>query len=323
MAIAEIHEEIIQTHILTRLDGQTLSAAAAVSSQLQSLCSDDKLWSDICSSNWPSTDHPLLRHVISNFPSGHRSFFSDSFPFPSHRLTTTTATSSLPTSQLISAVDLRYREELVFSKVESTNTTPSSNWFQTSPFRIDLLEPKELVPSSAVKFSGDDHVMQSNLEQHVTLSWILIDPIQNRAVNLSSIKPVSVQRNWLTDDIELTFAVVTRDYNYEYVNCNLEIACGVKEGGGEVYVSGVSLTLQDVDGTCLNGKDSLVILQGLMVAERRRGGGGEGEKKRYKEYIERRRERKEERDRRERRLDVVCIASGVAFLMAFWSFALC
>ncbi|KVI00656.1 F-box protein At2g27310-like [Cynara cardunculus var. scolymus] len=319
MAIADIHQDIIKTHILTRLDGQTLSAAACVSLQLQSLCSDDKLWSGICSANWPSTDDPLVRQAISNFPSGHRSFFSDSYPFPSHRLTTTTTSPSAPTSQIISAVDLRYHDELVFSKVESTNIT-HSDWFRSSPFRIDLLEPKELVPS-AVKFSGDDHVMQSNLEKHMTLSWILIDPIQHRAVNLSSIKPVSVHRNWLTDDIELTFAVVTATY----VKCNIEMTCGVKEGSGEVYVSGVSLTVQDVDGKCLNGKDSMVILQGLAVAQRRsrkHSGGGEEERDRYKEYIQRRRERDEKTERRERRLDMACVVSGVAFFVAFWSFAL-
>ncbi|KAI3739533.1 hypothetical protein L2E82_29940 [Cichorium intybus] len=325
MAIAEIHQDIIQTHILTRLSGQTLAAAGCASSLLQSLCSDEKLWSDICSSNWPSTDDPLVKEAISNFPSGHRSFFSDSFPSPSHRVT---VNSSPPqTSQIISSVDLRYHDELVFSKIESTNTTPS-DWFQSSPFRIDLLEPKELIPS-VVKFSGDDQVMQSNLEKHMTLSWILIDPVQNRAVNLSSKKPVSVQRNWLTDEIELTFAFVAVSdgcrHDNDYVNCNIEITCGVKRSSGELYVCGMSLTVQDIDGKCLSGKNSMAILQGLTVADRRRkrnSGGGDELKVRYEEYIQKRRERKEMMERRERRLDMVCVASGIAFLMAFWSFAL-
>ncbi|KAJ9558725.1 hypothetical protein OSB04_013339 [Centaurea solstitialis] len=321
MAIAEIHKEIIQTHILTRLDGQTLSAAACVSSQLRSLCSDDQLWSDICSSNWPSTDHPLVRQAISNFPSGHRSFFSDSFPSPSHRLTTTTTTTP---PQIISAVDLRYHGELVFSKVESTDTAPDSEWFRSAPFRIDLLEPKEIVPSE-VKFSGDDREMQTDLEKNITLSWIVIDPTGNRAVNVSSVEPVSVQRNWLTDDIELTFAVVAAvddgHHDEEHVSCNIEVTCGVKEGSGEVYVSG-----WDLDGKCLSGEGSMVILQGLTAGQRRSrrydGGGGVDQKERYEEFVERGKKRKEERERRERRLDMVCVASGMAFLMAFWSFAL-
>ncbi|XP_023745391.1 F-box protein At2g27310 [Lactuca sativa] len=325
MAIAEIHQDIIQTHILTRLNGQTLAAAGCSSSLLQSLCSDEKLWSDICSSNWPSTDDPLVKQAISNFPSGHRSFFSDSFPSPSNHLTTTSPPPQ--TSQIISSVDIRYHDELVFSKVEATNTTPS-DWFQSSPFRIDLLEPKELIPS-VVKFSGDDQVMQSNLEKHMTLSWILIDPSQNRAVNLSSKKPVSVQLNWLTDEIELTFAFVAVSgvsvHDNDYVNCNIEITCGVKRTSGELYVSGMSLTVQDIDGKCLSGKNSMEVLQGLTVAERRStrfNGGGDDLKGRYEEYIQKRRERKEMMEMRERRLDLACVAGGIAFLMAFWSFAL-
>ncbi|CAH1440871.1 unnamed protein product [Lactuca virosa] len=244
MAIAEIHQDIIQTHILTRLNGQSLAIVGCTSLLLQFLCSDEKLWSDICSSDWPSTDEPLVKQAISNFPSGHRSFFSESFPSPSNRLTTT---SPLPqTSQIISSVDIRYNDELMFSKVESTNTTPS-DWFQTLPFRIDLLEPKELIPS-VVKFSSDDQVMQSNLEKHMTLSWILINPALNRAMNLSSKKPVSVQRNWLTDEIELNFAFVAVSgisvYDNVYVNCNIKITCGVKQTSGELYVSGMSLTVQ-------------------------------------------------------------------------------
>ncbi|CAI9261421.1 unnamed protein product [Lactuca saligna] len=325
MAIAEIHQDIIQTHILTRLNGQSLAIAGCTSLLLQSLCSDEKLWSDICSSDWPSTDDPLVKQAISNFPSGHRSFFSESFPSPSNRLTTT---SPLPqTSQIISSVDIRYNDELMFSKVESTNTTPS-DWFQTSPFRIDLLEPKELIPS-VVKFSSDDQVMQSNLEKHMTLSWILINPALNRAMNLSSKKPVSVQRNWLTDEIELNFAFVAVSgisvYDNVYVNCNIEITCEVKQTSGELYVSGMSLTVQDIDGKCLSGKTSMEVLQGLAVAERRStryNGGGDDLKERYEEYIQKRRERKDMMERRERRLDLVCVAGGIAFLMAFWSFAL-
>ncbi|KAI3511112.1 hypothetical protein L1887_18256 [Cichorium endivia] len=325
MAITDIHEDIIKTHILTRVDGQTLAAAGCASSQLKSLCSDHKLWSDICSSNWPSTADPLVSQAISNFPSGYRSFYSDSFTSPNHRIST--ATSLPPPTSIISSVDLRYHDELVFSKVESTNTTPS-DWFQSSPFRIDLLKPKEFVPS-AIEFSGDNQVLISNLENNMTLSWIMIDPTQNRAVNLSSINPVSVQRNWLTGDIEVTFAVViTPDvplHNNGYVNCNIQMTCGVKEGGGELNINGVSLTVVDMDGKCLSGKESMVVLQGVTVAQRRSWryiGGGEEQKERYDEFIGRRRERKEKMERKERRLDMACVASGVFMFMAFWSFAL-
>ncbi|KAK9058188.1 hypothetical protein SSX86_023028 [Deinandra increscens subsp. villosa] len=321
MPIADIHEDIIKTHILTKLDGQTLAAAACASSRLQSLSSDQNLWSDICHSTWPSTLDPQLTKTISDFPSGHRSFYSDSSSSPTQRLTTA-ATSSPPTPQIISCVDLRYDNELIFSKVESTNTTPS-DWFQTSPFRVDLLEPKELVLTGVkVKSPGDDRVLLTDLENNMTLSWIMIDPTRNRAVNLSSVKPVSVQRNWLTNDIELTFAVVFTVNGNGYVSCNVQITCGVNGGSGELTVSGAGLTVLDVYGKCLSGKDSMVILQGLAVGMRRRG-GGEGWRERYDEYIQVRRERNEKRERGERRLDMAFVAGGVAIFMAFWSFAIC
>ncbi|KAI3826904.1 hypothetical protein L1987_00964 [Smallanthus sonchifolius] len=317
MAITNIHEDIIKTHILTKLDGQTLAAAGCTSSHLQSLCSDQTLWSNICHSTWPSTADPLITKAISTFSSGHRSFYSDATSPPTHHLTPTTATSSAPTTQLISSVDLRYHDELIFSKVESTNTTPS-DWFQTSPFRVDLLEPNEIV-LSAVKISGDGQVLLTDLENNMTLSWVLIDPTRNRAVNVSSVKPVSVQRNWLTNNVELTFAVVIVP---DYVNCNVQVTCGVNEGRGEFTMTGVSLTVLDVYGKCLSGKDSMVILQGLASGTPRSRGGGE-ERERYREYIRRRRERNEKTERRERWLDTAFVAGGVAIFMAFWSFAIC
>nr|XP_043611293.1 F-box protein At2g27310-like [Erigeron canadensis] len=320
MAIASIHEDIIRTHILTKLDGQTLAAASCVSSSLQNLCSDQNLWSQICSSNCPSTDHQLVKNAVSNFTAGHRSFFSDTFPSPTNHLTSTVTSSFPPTPQIISSVDIKYDNKIIFSKVEVTNTIPT-NWFETSPFRIDLLEPKEVVPSSVKVLGDDDQVLLLNLEKNVTLSWVIIDTIQNRGVNLSSKKPVFVHRNWLTDEIELTFGLVI-SHDDTYVNCNIEVNCGVNVENGELYVSGVSLTVLDVDGKCLNGKGSMVIVQGLMAAMRQGNDGGERWKERYEEYVQIRRERKKDMEMRERRLDLVCVASGVIFLLAFWSFAL-
>ncbi|KAK1413365.1 hypothetical protein QVD17_35137 [Tagetes erecta] len=319
--ITHLHQHIIQSHILTKLDGRSLVVAGCSSSHLQSLCSDHNLWSNICSSNWPSTKHPLVTNTIVNFTSGHRSFFSDVFPSPSHHLTTTTT--SLPTSHIISSIDLRYQNHIVFSKVVSTYTGPNDS-FQSSPFRIDLLEPKELVQTELKVSSHDDHAMQMSLEKHMTLSWIMIDPIQNRAVNVSSLKPVSVQRNWLTDELELTFAIVMVVNDHEYVKCNVEVVCGVNgDGFDQLYVSVMSMTVQDINGKCLNGKDSMVILQGLMAVERRRcNGDGDGEKERYGEYLQRRKQKREEMEMRERRLDLVRVVCGVTFLMTFWSLAL-
>ncbi|KAM0039315.1 putative F-box-like domain superfamily protein [Helianthus debilis subsp. tardiflorus] len=78
--LTTLSSDIIHTHILPRLDGPSLSATTTVSSHLHHLCSDDPLWADVTKSTWPSTTHPRVNTLISTFPSGHRSFFHDSFP---------------------------------------------------------------------------------------------------------------------------------------------------------------------------------------------------------------------------------------------------
>ena len=120
--ITTLLPDIIETHILTRLDGQTLAAAACTSSHLHSLCAQEKLWQHICSSTWPSSNDPRVRNLVSSYPGGgHRSFFSHSFPLldcqkqPAKRIHDDD--SLLVTEEIISAVDLYYRNDPVFSRV--------------------------------------------------------------------------------------------------------------------------------------------------------------------------------------------------------------
>nr|GMD73828.1 F-box protein At2g27310 [Ipomoea batatas] len=80
-AITAVHPEIIQTHILKRLDGATLAAARSAGSLLRELCSEENLWREICNSAWPSTTDPIVRHVISGFPSETSSGWFRSSPF--------------------------------------------------------------------------------------------------------------------------------------------------------------------------------------------------------------------------------------------------
>ncbi|EEF38577.1 F-box protein At2g27310 [Ricinus communis] len=321
--ISTVHHDILQTHILTRLDGPTLASLSCASSDFHTLSSQDKLWQNICSFTWPSTNDPLLSSVISSFPSGHRSFFSDSFPLlRHHRPTCRTLPTPFPsTTELISAVDIYYRNVPIFSKVEKTETV--SRWFLCSPFRIDLLEPKEFVPTWIQK-AGEKDSWLKQLEEDVTLSWILIDPEQKRAVNISSKRPVSVQRHWLTGEVQAKFATIFagdrgKGSETEYVECEVVVTCGGKEGG-EVRVRDVSMGMEDMEGKALTGEDSLVILkEATERGERRRGEDG---KERYKEFLKRKREWKERKERRESVLDWVCIATGVTSFLAFWSFIL-
>lgn len=79
IAITDINQDIIRTHILTPLDGPALASFSCVSSQFHNICADESLWKALCDSNWPSTKAETVQQIISSFPSAHRSFFSDSY----------------------------------------------------------------------------------------------------------------------------------------------------------------------------------------------------------------------------------------------------
>jgi hypothetical protein len=331
-AISTVHSDIIQTHILTHLDGLSLASASCVSSHLYSLAADDKLWRDLSSSTWPSINDPRVRHVISTFPSGHRSFFSDSIPLLDYRGSTEqridnkiNGSDATTSDKLISAVDIFYRGDLIFSKVEETETITS--WFMSSPFRVDLLHPNHdffLTPDQQIP-DPDNYYKdkwQTGLLQNLTLSWILIDPTRKCAVNLSSQKPVSVERHWLTGEVQVKFAVVVpgggrRGTADELVECAVVVECR-RGSDGKVQVIEVSLSVEDMEKRNFNGKESLVILQNAMESVKRvRRVGNEG-KERYEEFVEKRRVRKLRRAKTENVLDTCFILIGVLIFVVFW-----
>nr|CAN83896.1 hypothetical protein VITISV_015276 [Vitis vinifera] len=203
--IAALHPDILETHILTRLDGPTLASASCADTKLHALSTQPDLWITICTSTWPSTSTPRLLHLMSSFPDGPRSFFSSSYPIL-HRCTNSSTNSdpSAPPVRLISAVDIYYNEKPIISKVQETET--ATEWFRCSPFRIDVLDPKDVVPTS-IQHPGDDDTSRK-LGENISLSWIVMDTTGRRAANLSSHKAVSVERHWLSGEVQLRFASI-------------------------------------------------------------------------------------------------------------------
>ncbi|XP_007027856.2 PREDICTED: probable F-box protein At1g60180 [Theobroma cacao] len=313
--ISTLHPDIIETHILTRLDGTTLASASCASTHLRTLTSQENLWTNICHSMWPSTTYPRVRHVISHFSNGSRSFFSDAFPLATEPACfgNPSENSDLP-SELISAVDIYYKKELIFSKVVETETVTA--WFKCSPFRVDLLDPKEAVSTRIPHPDTEDTCR--DLEEDMELSWILIDPIGKRAMNISSQRPVAVHPHWLSRELQVKFAAVVAggesETATELVQCGVVVTCGVS-AGGEMHVTEVSLQVEDMDGMFLNGRDSLVILKKGLEGERGKRKKREAERKQeFLKFSERKRERKEKKLRREGTLDMLCVAiGGLAF----------
>lgn len=127
------------------------------------------------------------------------------------------------------------------------------------PLWIELFNRKETAPTP-VKFDNFNDDFLSHLEQSMKLSWIIIEPTRKRAVNLSSLKPVSVQRHYLADEVQLIYVTVLPGSGWvgssEFVECRIEVTCR-----GEVHVREVSMHMQDMDGVLLSGEDSLVFLK--------------------------------------------------------------
>ncbi|KAL8039784.1 hypothetical protein ABFX02_10G059000 [Erythranthe guttata] len=315
-----LHPDIIKSHVLTRLDGPALGSAACCSATLRHISDDGKLWSDICHSTWPSTaSSPRLSHLISNFPDGGaRAFFSHAFPVVVADGGSVRPPSN-PPAELISAVDIFYKGKLIFSKVQETETV--TGWFRCSPFRIDLLDPKDVVPTRVKHPEGDGACAE--MIDDMVLSWILIDPTgRRRAVNLSSHKPVSVQRHWLSGEVQVRYAsILAADQGH--VQCGIVVTCAASEGG-EMQVGEVSVEMEDMDGNHLTGKDSLVFLHGALEGKKGTGKNRVDEgQRRYCKYMEMKRERRERKLRVESALDMFCVAFGISLFVGFCCFLLC
>ncbi|TKY53120.1 F-box protein [Spatholobus suberectus] len=325
-ALSDVPPDIIQTHILTRLGGPALASAATTCSQLRTLSSHSPLWANACHATWPSTLAPRVRHVISMFPNGARSFFADSFPSPRPSQKFSPHNPDR-TPELISAVDLFHGGNLVLSKVVETETV--TGWFRCSPFRIDLVDPKDVVPTR-VKYPVDDDTCRE-LGEELRLSWVLIDPAARRAVDVSSGRAVAVEKHWLSGEVEVRFATAvdgSQDWPKGFAHCwtslgdkEVGLCRVVVRWGADMQVREVSLQMEDVDGVQMNGRDSLVILQRVLEGGRKRRkekDGGEG----YREFLKRKKERKEGKARAEGRLDMLCVAlavlTTVASLFLFW-----
>ncbi|CAN7137730.1 unnamed protein product [Brassica rapa subsp. narinosa] len=227
--ISTVHHDIIEAHILTRLDGPTLASVSCASSHLHDLASNELLWSKLRRSTWPSTA------TFSDDDS--RLFFSDAY--------------------------------------------------------------------SVLDTAGSE----------LTLSWIVIDPVGKRAANLSSHRAVSVQRNWLSGGVEAKFATVVGS-----VECVITVVtCGEEE----MHVKEVSLRVEKMEGTHLNGKDSLVILRSVMEGKRGNGRRREVElKRRHEEFMEKRREMKEKKMRVESVFDILTVAVGILGFVSLVGFYL-
>ncbi|TKY48667.1 F-box protein [Spatholobus suberectus] len=315
--ITTVHPDIIQSHILTRLDGAALASAASATSHLRRLCTEHHLWLNICAATWPSLTEPLAAVLIATFPAGHRSIFSDSFP--SLHYSPPPDPSPHPTppetaAELVSAVDLFYKGKPVFSRVIRTET--GKGWFLCSPLWVDLLDPNEVVPTPLKFAQNDEDRWLAHLQENLALSWIMIDPTRKRAANLSSRWPVAARRHWLTGELEVLYAVAM-----ETVQCVVKVTCCGKAGGA-VHVREVSLTMEDTEGRHVMGRDSVVILRDAMENGKRKKLDANEAKEGYEKFCVMKREKRERKMRRDKAMDTIAmLVAFTVFAFLFWFMA--
>lgn len=312
-----IHDDVILTNIIPYLDGPSLASLTSVSSNLHNLITSDTnhLWSHMCFATWPSLNNPRIRHVISTFkPDGPRSFFSQAHGASQHDLINRgERRHRLKVREFISAVDIRFKDNLIFSETVVTVDTDTS-WFGCAPFRVDMLNVDQKAAEEVSRLTKVKHPKTDNecgaLLHDLTLSWIIVDSVNGTTVNLSSDQPVSVERHWLTGEVLVQFCtVLAGGGEHELVKCGIKVTLGGSEGSEMMMeVREVSLVMKDMDGKHLNGEGSLVNLEWALQGNKIRG--------RYEEFLEKKRERKEREVRREQRLDLCCVTFGVTLVLS-------
>ncbi|XP_006648698.2 probable F-box protein At2g36090 [Oryza brachyantha] len=289
---------------LRRLDGPSLAAASCATSGLRALAEDPGTWRALCLARWPSlaaaAAQQQQRCVLSGAVSPRR-LFADAFPFPC-------ADDAAPLDgddrlrlrlplpgELVSAVDVYHRGAPIASRVVETSTL--SSWFLTSPFCVDAVDCKNPAPAASVS--------PAELE----LSWIVLDPASGRAVNVSSRRPVALERHWYTGDTLVRYAVVLG-------GCKFEATVSCSEEAGQL--TEVSLAVDDADGAAVSGEGCLRLLAAAMAGPRKGGQNQEQEaKRRYDEFVRRKRGRKESKARREVLVDLCCSAVSAVAVLSF------
>lgn len=350
--------------ILRRLDGPTLASAACSCAAFCSISKEEKLWENVCSSMWPSTNREDVRSLISSI-GGFRKFYADCFPlivnkevtehqwnnYPEYPEEWTEAEyygdmdefESISPSDFVSIVDIRCKDKTICSKVlwGIPNANGFDGWFYNCPFRIDLLTyaarddendgevtlsvSDGLPPIASMERERKDGKLWQELRDGLRLSWIVVNRKIKQAANLASWSPLGGQRHWPTEkDFVLRFGSVLPAKDIlpcQVVECILSMKFRVIHTEGEdvqttLKLTELSMQLEDMEGSHVNGRNSLLILKKALSCRR---------SKNYSEVLESchlyskvQSELKEEKMRIESRLDRIFILGGISVFVMFW-----
>ncbi|KAJ6753459.1 F-BOX PROTEIN-RELATED [Salix purpurea] len=154
-------------------------------------------------------------------------------------------------------------------------------WFLDYPFKLELMGLKdddddELLdsPISSISEAGkarENHCKK--LIEDLRLSWILVDKNTGKAVNLSSWKPLSVQKSWpyhATYVMQFGCVLPVEESLLPQKLARFIITARFKMTEREECLkwSEISMRIENIEGAHVNGRSSLMILSKALYSQR-------------------------------------------------------
>lgn len=311
---SSMNTEFIVDAIMSRLDGPSLAASATACSELRAAASDQTLWKNLCTATWPSTESEAAQQLLSKgFDKFYANAFplilcqaQESAPNP------TVAHAS--SSDLASLIDIYYKGKCILSRVLDAIPEPADvhddknhgsdellQWLKDCPFRLDLLPYSD--DADIIDTNNDDYTelvrggendritylpsltsstengkrgldLRDELAEDFRLSWILFDKKTGKAVNLSSWKPMFVQKSWAPNgEYVLHFGSIipvgeTSLLPNKFAECKIVARCQVIENSGYAKWTEISMRVENMAGAHLNTANSLWVLNQALCSKR-------------------------------------------------------
>ncbi|GLJ55201.1 hypothetical protein SUGI_1184530 [Cryptomeria japonica] len=276
--------------ILDRVDGITLANAGCVSSDFCSIARQEGLWEEACCSVWPSTKNTDAKQFISSSLGGFRNFYASCFPFIDYDQSESSETNSRRLrnlgdanypSDFVCLVDVQYNNKFIYSQVLWGIPAPEDfeGWFCNCSFRIDLINfdedhtsPDQL-PTIVLGDINKGGEFWGHLKENIRLSCIVINRRTGQAANVSSWGPLFEQKHWYSDkDSVICFGSILPAHSIlpcNIVQCKLVMKCRVLERDHtSLKITELSMQMEDIMGTHVNGRNSLLILKRALYCRR-------------------------------------------------------
>ena len=223
------------------------------------------------------------------------------------------------------------------------NSNDCWRWYSNCPFKLELLsfdseeftgfgdelghghdaKNEETRGFSSISVAEDgklrhDHCKE--LVENLRLSWVLLDKTNGKSVNLSSWKPLLVQRTWpFHGDYLIHFgSIVPVEESllpHKLSKCIIIVRCKMTEGEGCPKWMEISMQMEDLTGACVSGSKGLMVLnhalnclQSSNHLEVEQG---------FHQYEKKRRETMKKIQFRETLIDSFCVTIEFTILVVF------